>query len=470
MYVNEDLQAIYKINNEANEFLLYNLSTNQEALSYLSKRKINQKLIEYFKVGYNPSNNALSQYLIAKKYGESQLINAGLAQVHYDHLNDIFANRITIPIHDSFGNLVGYTARTLSNDVQPKYLNTSTTKAYTKSNIIFNYHNVVKSKSDRIFLVEGASDVIGMAKGELFNSVATLGTAITNEQIALLVKLKKEIVVFYDGDKAGQNATYKFGELASKAGLNFSIVSNRYELDPDEIYMKYGSDTLKKIAYTNLSWIEFLFEYLKSLYNLDNYGDLKKYANRLHQEISTLNDIVEQRRYHRKLFAITGFDFDSKVNSKLQPVKTFKVDFEVDGLVKAQMEIISQMFLSQETCRIYSQDLGYLPDPNYHQLAMYIMEYYRLNPVIEVANFLDFIKDENLKSIAIKVEMWPLANPTFDEKLVGECINRIKLALIDKKILQLNTMVMQKPEKLSLWEQLKQLKKERVELINGKNG
>ena len=166
-----------------------------------------------------------------KAYSDADMVECGVASLVGSRMADRFANRMLVPIHDTYGNPVGFTARRLDDSLdEAKYINTAETTLYHKGSLLFNYHRVKEHarNEQRVFLVEGAMDVLAFEKAGMHNALATLGTACTDEQIRLLKALRCVICVCYDGDAAGQNATYKFAKQASAAGLRIEIV-NQYD-------------------------------------------------------------------------------------------------------------------------------------------------------------------------------------------------------------------------------------------------
>ena len=317
---NQHLVPYYKLNQSFIEYTNYMLmsSAHTEILQYLHKRGIKDELIKIFEIGYNPSNDALYHYLKAKKFTDEEMIEANLVRLTNQGIHDVFTSRITIPIHDKYGNPIAFTARrTIEND-EAKYINTTQTPCYTKGNVIFNYHRAlpIAKKCGRVLLVEGAMDTIAFYKASIENVVATLGTACTKEQLKLLKEMHVKIDVCYDGDDAGINATYKFGKMASENGLEFEIIDNKSGLDPDEIIEQYGIDELKSLSNKTISWIDFCFEYLQRRYNLENYSQRVEFAKEMKVEIDRLNEDFLKENYFKKLFELTQFDMSKTTQTK----------------------------------------------------------------------------------------------------------------------------------------------------------
>ncbi|MGL5540241.1 MAG: DNA primase [Erysipelotrichaceae bacterium] len=473
--INAQHSAMYKVYDMANEFLTYQIKQESTILAYLHSRHIPDELIQYFNIGYNGNHDVLVHYLRAKKINDSLLLDTNLASMGAEGLHDVFKNRITIPIHDRNGHLIAYTARITPQWEGPKYINTSSTELYVKSDVLFNFHRVkaLGNQLKQVYVVEGAMDVIGLAKAKIFNAVATLGTSVTKKQLQLLKHFGVDIVLFYDGDKAGQAATYRFGTMAIEEGLPFTIVHNPTQLDPDEYGMQNGMEALQALSQKTISWIDFLFEFLKTKYNLNNYADQKKYALEIHSQIMLLQEKFEKQRYLKKLTLFTGFELEvtqTQSNANSSTPKAYKQPKRMlhrkRGIELAQETLVAQMLKSRQASALFSSELGFMVDPLYNQLAMYVVEYYVHNAHIEIADFLNFVSDEQTANLLLSIEQDEVSNQPYNEVVVMESIWKIQEHMLEHKIEELKEEVKTNP---GLFEQLITLQRERAKVNNGKN-
>ena len=471
------LQALHKACREAIEFTHYQLDTldAKNVKEYLMRRNITEEIIKRFEIGYNPMDDALYRFLHAKKHADDDLVSAGLVRVTSLGMKDVFSHRIMIPIHDEFGEPVGFTARRVAENEEAKYINTTETDIYKKGNLIFNYHRAKQEarKAKKAYLVEGAMDVLALEKVELHNAVATLGTAMTKEQLRLLQLLHVPIVVCYDGDKAGRNATYKFGKMAREAQLPFEIVDNKYGLDPDEVIDVYGKDELRALLDKTISWIDFLFEYLLGRYNLDNYSQKKEFAQEMSLEIQALQDDFEKQSYFIRLRELTEFDMqveqpkeERRAIHQPQPPRQSFLTFPKSGRSHAEHEILSQMLNGIAASNLFKEELGFLKDDTGNKLAMYIIDYYRTHTTLAVAELLDVIREEDVKALLLEIANWELAREDVDMAVLQEAIAKEKSCFLDDKIQLLNKKIrsVNDPmEKAKLAVEKNQLIKEREE-------
>ena len=477
--VNPINASIHRVLTSVIEYTNYTLSTllASEYKAYLHQRGISDESIERFQIGYNPKNDELYKYLSAKKFKDSDLIESNVVRITDSGIHDVFAHRITIPIHDRLGNPIGFTARRIEDSDEAKYVNTSQTPVFQKGLTIFNYHRakIAAKQTQRVIVVEGAMDVIAFDKVKISDCVATLGTACTKEQISLLKNLHAKVVLCYDGDTAGINATYKFGKLANEMHLLFEIVDNQLGLDPDEIIDHYGKEELVQLSKKTISWIDFLFSYLQKKYNLENYSQRKEMAQELGYEISKAGEEYEKKHYYEKLFELTQFDMSGVYKSDKQEIKvqrTGSMKLPKNGSLRAEYEILSQMLISLQANNTFREKLGFLIDEKAHKLAMYIIDYYRTHSKIEIADFLNCIKEEDIKQLTIEISEWEMAVDTYHEDVFLHSCIKIKISCIEDKIRKLveSSLKLSDPlEKAKMADEIIQLKREKTKWVKETN-
>lgn len=443
---NPHLVPYYKVNQAFVDYTNYMLFSTAyvHILEYLHKRGINDDLIKKFEIGYNPKEDVVYHYLKAKKFSDEDMINANLARLTSQGIHDVFSGRITIPIHDRFANPIGFTARRTQENDESKYINTTETDCYRKGNVIFNYHRAVSAcrKTHRVLLVEGAMDVIAFYKAGIEDVVATLGTACTSEQLRLLKQLHVKVDVCYDGDEAGIHAIYKFGKMASESGLEFEIVENKTGLDPDEIIEKYGKEELKSMSMRTISWIDFCFSYLQKKYRLDNYSQRVEFAKEMKVEIEHEQESFLKDSYYQHLFQLTQFDMSKE---QVQTKRRKRVlpqahVFRYGDL--AEYEILGQMLISRHALNVYKNDLGFLINPVCNQLAVYLINEYRTQEVIHVADLLNHIQEEEVKNLLIDLSEWELAPKQLNLDVLRDAIGKIHAKCIDKRIQEMSELAL----------------------------
>lgn len=229
---------------------------NRDALDYFLKRGLSPNTITKFGLGYAPNDwRALINHMKTKGYTEHELVLANLARRSdkdgKTNFYDNFRNRVMFPIIDLRGNVIAFGGRVMD-DSKPKYINTSDTLVYKKSNGVFALNFAKNANEGKLILVEGYMDVIALHQAGFTNAIACLGTAFTNEQANLLSRYADEVIICYDNDGAGKAATEKALGILGKTGLKLRVVTMAGGKDADEIIRKHGkerfADLLKEAA------------------------------------------------------------------------------------------------------------------------------------------------------------------------------------------------------------------------------
>ena len=239
---------IFAINRETANFYFRNLvaGNDKRGLQYFVSRQLKPETIKKYGLGYAPDSwNTLTDHLLKKGFTEEELLAANVAhRSGKGNLYDAFRGRVMFPIVDTRGAVIGFGGRVLD-DSQPKYLNTAKTPVFDKGRNLFSLNFAKDSSSTHMILAEGYMDVIAINQAGFSNVVATLGTAITPEQARKLTQYAKEMIIPYDSDGPGQQATQKAINRFSEVGMPSRILHMTGAKDPDEFIKKYGSERFR---------------------------------------------------------------------------------------------------------------------------------------------------------------------------------------------------------------------------------
>lgn len=251
-------QDIMSVNKEAARYFFRNLIDNKIAQKYCVDRGIDVNTIKKFGIGFAPDSwSGLRDHLKEKGVSEELLLKAGLIiKGKEESTYDRFRNRLMFPIFDVLGNVIAFGGRVLD-DSLPKYLNSPETALYTKGNHLYALNFARKSESKRVFIVEGYMDCIALHQRGITYSVASLGTALTDNQAKLLKKYFDEVIISYDADTAGQNATIRGMEILQKHGFRIKVLELPKGDDPDDFIRKYGRDRFFKLADEAKTFVEY---------------------------------------------------------------------------------------------------------------------------------------------------------------------------------------------------------------------
>ncbi|MDY6062434.1 MAG: DNA primase [Erysipelotrichaceae bacterium] len=435
-------QKHYDLLNEVIGFTNYVIYSEKgkNAYDYLNNRGLNKEIIDYFGIGYNGSGDILHRHLKGKGYADELMIDTNVCRITDHSIKDVFTNRILFPIHDANGNPVGFSGRTLIND-EAKYINTGETKIYTKGDIVYNYHRAKEDarRLNRIYLLEGVIDVIAMYRVGYYNAVCSLGTSLTQKQLELIGRLSHNLVINYDGDNAGKNATMKAGIMALKAGFNVSVINNKTGLDPDEIIKEKGEKVLKDILSREYSLIEFAFDYYN--HGLDTYAKRIEYAEKVGKIIDYVKDDNDRTNYEMMLFDKTkvhrsdSHKINSNKNEKISYNKeNYQDNIATNGLIKAEYTILNQMMLSKKACEDYKNKLGFFIDDNHSKIAKAIIAQYHKYGNFDYARICDELSDEALVLILSDIATRENLIKDYDGALIDDCIAIVKHKLLEKRI------------------------------------
>ena len=245
--------------------------TGRYARSYLVERGLSKKIINRFGIGYADSNHySLVNYLNSKGYDNDEINDAYLGKkAQKGYMYDVFIDRIMFPIIDLRGGIIGFGGRRLGEN-GPKYLNSSDTYVYKKSKNLFALNIAKNTKRDELILCEGYMDVVSLHQAGFDNAVATLGTALTDEQARLISTYTSNAVLSYDSDEAGQKATRRAVDIFDRTGIKTKILSIPNAKDPDEFIKKFGADKFDYLLKNTNSSTEYEIEKLFKTYNIDD--------------------------------------------------------------------------------------------------------------------------------------------------------------------------------------------------------
>lgn len=278
---------LFQINETASEFYNFYLNNSElgkSAKSYLEKRKINDEIINKFSIGLAPKEyDVLFKTLESKKVLPLDMVELGLINSNKNGYHDLFRNRIIFPIKDEHHHVVGFSGRIFNNEKDTsKYINTKETTLFKKSDVLYNLCNAKEyiSKKNRVILLEGFMDVIAFYKADIKEAVCSMGTALTQNHAKLLRKYTDNIIICYDGDDAGKNATLKAIEVLKKYDFNISIVTLPNNLDPDEYLVKYGVEKFNLFFNSNIiDENRFHYAYYKKDLDFNNLSSIELFKN-----------------------------------------------------------------------------------------------------------------------------------------------------------------------------------------------
>lgn len=269
----------------------------KEGLAYAQKRGMPKSTLTRFGIGFAPNSwSGLVDAMLAKGYTQQELRDSGLVSEKSGRIYDRFRNRLMFPIIDVRGNVIGFGGRVMD-DSTPKYLNSPETLIFNKRKNLFALNLAKKSKLGYLILVEGYMDAIALHQYGFDCAVASLGTSLTQEHAALLARYTEQVVLIYDGDEAGQNATRRAIPMLEAAGIGVKVLRMREAKDPDEFLKKFGADRFKLLLEEASNRVEYQLGAIARKYDLREDEQRIKFVHEAAELISTLGSPVQREVY-----------------------------------------------------------------------------------------------------------------------------------------------------------------------------
>ena len=284
--------------------------------AYLDKRQIRRGIAVRFGMGASTANwDDLTQAMTARGYTKTELITAGLAVASKKGgVYDKFRNRLMLPVIDQRGDVVGFGSRVIDNS-EPKYMNTTDTPVYSKRHVLYGLNLAKKTKRPEIILCEGNLDVVTLHQAGFDNAVASMGTALTQEQIRLLSRYTKNLVLCYDNDSAGQMATQRALEMLNNTEFTVRVLRLPNKMvdgqpkkqDADDFIKAYGPDAFAQLLSGSAGGMEFRMAQVAGKYDMKDDRQRVAYAQEISQVLCTLENAVEREVYTNRAAEVSGF-------------------------------------------------------------------------------------------------------------------------------------------------------------------
>jgi DNA primase len=410
-------------------------------LDYLVERGITEEAIDTFKLGYAPNTkDFIATFLEKKGFHKQLLVKYGLLNRNQDNdtVSDRFRGRVIFPIRNHLGKTVAFGARALESQ-EPKYLNSPESDLFQKGKILYNFDLAKKHirKQSEVILFEGYMDVISAYQSEVKNVVATMGTALTETQAKLLKRYVDTVIICYDGDKAGIEATYKASKLLQQVGCQVKIASLKDGLDPDSFIKKYGGEAFRReVIDASQTFMSFYMRYLKKDFNVSLESNRIEYLEEVLKELAKIDSSVERELYVNEL----STEYNITVESLLEQIEQYreksgsekdkrekdrytnKVQMSSGKLLpafhNAERKLLAYMLQNQSIADKVQGEIGASFNIDDHKIiATYLYGYYEENNPEDVSLFIDRITDEKLRKLVIQLALIPIQSEISDKEI-----------------------------------------------------
>lgn len=450
-------KRIYSMNKTAAR-LYYETLTKEEAgkpgLKYFLERQISANTITKYGLGYAPDSfDFLKQHMNKLGFSDDELIEAGLCVTKNDKVYDKFRGRVMFPIIDLRGNVIAFGGRIIDASEKdgykpPKYLNSAETPVFNKGKNLFSLNLAKKSGQPQCILCEGYMDVISVYQAGVTNIVATLGTALTENQAKLLMKYTGEIFLCYDSDEAGQAATKRAIGIINSVGGKCRVMRLKGAKDPDEYIKMNGIDLFKRAIKEALGSTEYLIRNARAGYNLDNPDGKILFVQEAAGILSQIQNAIEVDAYVKKISDETEISKDAiyaelkkrKVNvgqDSIRAVKYIKQDtgqIEITKTIEAERRLLSLIIENKGVYRKVKDEFSpsdFSTDTLKH-LAELVYSCYENNESIEPAIIIN--KFSGNETDFVSQIFCNLEKYDNEETTVTQLAARIKLDKIEAEI------------------------------------
>ena len=302
-------QRLLALNRDAARFFHAQLKTpaGQIARDYLARRQLTAQTVTRFGLGFAPDTwDSLVRAMKALGYSEQELFDGGLVRHGKSGgVYDAFRNRLMFPIIDIRGNVIGFGGRVMD-DSTPKYLNSPETLIFNKRKNLFALNVARKSKQGRIILTEGYMDAIALHQYGFDCAVASLGTSLTEEHANILAKYTNQVILTYDGDEAGQNATRRAIPMLEKTGIQVRVLRMQGAKDPDEFLKKYGAQRFEVLLDSCQNQAEYRLDSLRRKFDLTLDEQRVEFLSQAAALIASFPNAVQREIYGRRAAEAAG--------------------------------------------------------------------------------------------------------------------------------------------------------------------
>ncbi|MBW1649664.1 MAG: DNA primase [Deltaproteobacteria bacterium] len=379
-------EQIVNANKEAARYFHYfllNTGEGKAAISYLKKRKITDKIIKKFYLGYALNRWDGLYNGLTKKFTPLILEKAGLIIPKKNGYYDRFRNRIIFPIIDSGKKVIGFGGRSID-DLMPKYLNSPETSIYNKSKSLYGFFSAKEHirKKKTAYIAEGYFDLLTLFSYGIKNAIATLGTALTSNHIRILKGYADKMILVYDADEAGEKAAARSAGLFIKEGVTAYVTILPKGYDPDLFLLKFGSEAFYKLSEKAMPFMDFLIDLAVKKYGLSIEGKLKIIEEMI-EPIASVDDSVARALYIKKVSEILGVQEEHIIEKLKKGFKNIEKKYVQKSITKP--DISGTMFKMEE------------------KIITMMLQFPEITDEIQNKNILSYFENEKLKNIGYNI-------------------------------------------------------------------
>lgn len=442
----------------------------KEAKKYLHNRSIDDDIIKEFNIGLSLNDNELSKLLESKGYIKEDMVDIGLCGIKDNYTYDIFRGRIMFPLEDSGGKVIGFSGRIYNASSDNKYVNSKESVIFKKGNLLYNYKRASEyaREKDYVIVVEGFMDVIRLYTIGIKNVVATMGTAITSYHAKLIRRLSKNIILCFDGDKAGAKATKSALKELEKIDLVPKIIRLEDDLDPDDYIIKKGKESFITHLNNPMTSLAFKLESDKKDIDFNDYNDISKYISSIASELEKIDDKVVLELTLKKVSKETNVDVETIRSLIKNNIKEEKKIIDKPRMLrknkyeKAEEYLVYYMLRDTNVIDIYINKISYLSNKVLGRIVNKILEFYDKKHYINVTDFTLYLEDDTeLINEVLRIDSYEMPS-LVNNSVIDDYINTIDDGIIKREIIKTKESIKTEGDiakKIILLDKLQKLKK-----------
>lgn len=426
---NQSVLSAYEWLTKLYHHLLRFTKDGKEGYNYFKARGITEETADLFQLGFAPNDNDFTAEFLKKKGFHQQILaKAGLVLLQDDNkVTDRFRGRVMFPIRNHLGKTIGFGGRTISNG-EPKYLNSAESELFQKGKLLYNFDLAKKHirKASEAVLFEGYMDVISAYQAGVKNAIATLGTSLTLNQAKLLKRYVDTVIICYDGDDAGVEATYKASSILKETGCDIKVARLKDGMDPDDYINTYGATAFHNdVIKASETYISFYMRYIKRSYNLSLDDHRFKYIDTILKELAMIDSSIEREYYLKELsneYNISietlkqdmhshrkemGQNKDKRAENRYtnRANNNYQTKKLLPAFQKAEKQLIAYMLKDTAITDKVQEEIGAGFNMDAHKIIVtHLYAFYEQNQP-DVSYFVEKITDQDIKNLVIEIAM-----------------------------------------------------------------
>ncbi|HLR08007.1 MAG TPA: DNA primase [Bacillota bacterium] len=430
--------------------LLKHTKDGKEGYQYIKERGIRDETIDTFQLGFAPNVKDFTlEFLTKKGFHKQDLVKAGLLSIQEDNsVSDRFRGRVIFPIRNHLGKTIAFAGRSMT-DRDPKYLNSPENELFRKGKMLYNFDLAKRHirQQNEAVLFEGYMDVISAWQAGVKNGIATMGTSLTAFQAKLLRRYVDTVILCYDADRSGQDATYNAAKLLRQAGCRVKVANLKDNLDPDSFIASYGAEAFKRdVIDASMTFIHFYMQYIKKDYNLSIQDDRLQFINNVVEQIALIDNPIEREHYLNEL----ANEYNIRIEALVEQIESIRqklgihrdkreqnrytnraANFKVETKLRpafhnAERELIAYMMQNSTIADKVQEEIGAAFNIDEHKIIVtYLYAYYEEDRPADVSAFIEWISEEHIRKLVTDIAMIPIFKD-ISQKQINDYIKTIK--------------------------------------------